>query len=268
MRRCYAAIIALLLILLCCPCFAAAEKDFYCEYTPKTTTGSLFYIDVYCEREVSGAVFELSYEPDKAEFRSADAIASTSSCRSKAENGTVKTVIADNAAVSSHICRLSFKALKTGELTFRLRMTQACDKNLNMLDNWNDDTLTITLGKDDIPDPDQDESGASKTKSSSSASSKGRSGKSSISQDSDDDAPNLGGVFDLRKMNPWGYILFGVGLVLLIAGLIYLGIKLERRRANKHQPEQKENLPATREVNKAEAETSDPSEEAPADEIE
>ena len=268
MRRYFSAIIALLLILLICPCFAAAEKDFYCEYTPKTATGSLFYIDVYCEREVSGAVFELSYDTDKAEYCSTDAIASSSSCRSKAENDIVKVVIADNAVISSQICRLSFKAMKTGDLTFRLRMTQACDKNLNLLDNWNEDTLTITLGKDDIPDPDEEKSGVSKTKSSSSASSNGRSGKSSISQDGDDDAPFLGGVFDLRKMSPWGYILFGVGIVLLIAGLIYLGIKLEKRRANKKACENNENLPANGEVEKAETETSDEPEEAPSDETE
>ena len=66
-------------------------------------------------------------------------------------------------------------------------------------------------------------------------------------------------------MSPWGYILFGAGLVILIAGLVLLGILIGKKYANKNQPANKEILPENGEDNNADHEVlSENSEAEPA----
>ena len=277
MKRYTAAAAALVILIISCLTCTAAEKDFYCEYVKKTATGTVYYIDIYCDRKISGAVFELDYDSAKTEYKSVDTISSTSSCRKSVSDGKLKVALVDSGVISSKICRISFKALQTGKLTFSLRMIQATDENVKLIDGWNEDTLTITLGKDDIPSSGgssgNKKSDALNSKSSGSSShSSGSGGKSYLNENGEDGdngdeeaADGDGGFFDLRKSSPWGYIAFGAGLVLLIAGLIFLGMMIGKRYANKKAAEKKEDLPENTEEEKAADEApSDTSEETSA----
>ena len=215
---------------------ASAAGTFYCEYVPKTETGSLFYVDVYCERAVTSAVIELSYDQSAVEYRSVSSDAESSS---RDANGKVSIALANRSAFSGKLCRVGFMALSAGETGFELHMAQACDGNLDYITGLADYSLKIKLGKDDVA---ASPSASSKTdgteKSSSKSSSKkteeagGRSYIGSVEDTNDDPAPS-GGVFDLRRNDSWSYILLGAGAVILLAAAAFAGFYIGRKIAKK-----------------------------------
>ena len=91
----------------------------------------------------------------------------------------------------------------------------------------------MKLGKDDIV-AESAEKASSKT--SSKADKSGSSSKSYLNEGSDPDVyvdPVTGEIIDLRKNHSVRYILIGAGFVILIAALIFAGIMIGRKTANK-----------------------------------
>ena len=104
-----------------------------------------------------------------------------------------------------------------------------------------DSTIEVKLGKDDVVTSASSKS----TKTSSNSSGKSNtSSRSTISGVSDDDAGNsnvpIGGVYDLRKLQVWPYIVVGVLSTLLVVGLVLLGVMLGRRSMAKKKIENNE----------------------------
>lgn len=231
--------ISLLMFLILLSLFSgvSAAETFYCEYVPKTETGSLFYVDVYCERAVTSAVIELSFDESAVEYRSVTSDAESSS---RAANGKVSIALANKSAFSGKLCRVGFVALRACETSFGLHMAQACDGNMKLISGLSDHSIKIKLGKDDVA---ASSSASSKTtagteKSGGKASSEKTEGssKSSIITDSDEingSAAASPGVFDLRRSDPWNYILLGAGAVILLAAASFAGFYIGRKIAKK-----------------------------------
>lgn len=244
MKRLAAILPLMLLLFSVIPCKAAG--DFYCEYTPKSEKSSLFYIDVYSERAVAGAVMELSYSESYVSYYSVTADSATATVRDHVENGKVRVAFVDKSAVNGKLCRLSFKALKKGDIALTLHMEQAVDGSENLLGGWNDYTLNITLSEKDIAS-----SGSStrsvKASSGTSRSSRGG-GKSTISKngtdtedDDESDDVRFGdpGFFDLREDHSVKWMLIGAGIPVLIGMLIWLGFILGRKSKEQKKDEEK-----------------------------
>lgn len=220
-----------LLMLTMMPC--AAADGFYCEYTPKSERSSVFYIDLCSADEVSAAVMELTFDPAFVEYRDTTAAEKSTSVRAACENGCVKLAFADSVALKGKLCRVAFKAIQAGAVTFTLQISQASDGEVKMLSGFSDYTLSVELGKDDVA--------SSPSKTSSASSEKGYTSRSVVSggldDDEDTDASVLsGGVFDLRRSHALTYILIGAGAVLLIAALVFAGVLLGRRSVLKNKP--------------------------------
>ena len=221
------------------PCSAAGS--FYCEYTPKSEKSALFYIDLYSSDEVSAAIMELSFDEKFAEYREVSAVEKTSTVRAACDNACVKIAFADSAAVKGKLCRVAFKALQAGTCSFTLHISQAADSAPNLMTDLADSTIEVKLGKDDVVTSASSKS----TKTSSNSSGKSNtSSRSTISGVSDDDAGNsnvpIGGVYDLRKLQVWPYIVVGVLSTLLVVGLVLLGVMLGRRSMAKKKIENNE----------------------------
>ncbi|MBQ3285236.1 MAG: hypothetical protein IJH40_06295 [Ruminococcus sp.] len=235
MKRAAAWMIVLLMLFIGIPC--SAESGFYCEYVPKSENSTVFYIDVYSTVDVSAAVMELSFDESFVEYRETSAAQKSSTVRSAKENGLVKIALADSGAVKGKLCRVAFKAIQAGTCTFGLRISQAADGEPKMLGGFSDSSIEVKLGKDDVV------SGAASnasSKASSGVSSKtdksGSSSRSYIKNGSDSDEyidPETGEVIDLRKNHAVKYILIGVGIVVLIAALVFAGIMIGRKTADK-----------------------------------
>lgn len=218
--------LVLISVLLPCLCCAAESADFYCEYTPKTERGTVFYIEVVTRREISATVLELRFDSDIAEYRSVSAAEPTSSVRSACEGGKLQIAFADSGAVKGRFCRVAFKALRSGSCDFVLHTLQAADAEMKLLETTADSTLSVTFGSGDVSAANT----SSSAKGRSSASSY-RSGRSSVSaQDADGeeryDEPT---VFDLRHDRRGTYFLIGAGTVILAVGLVLAGVIVGRR---------------------------------------
>lgn len=229
MWRAFAAALLIGCLLPCLYC-KAAKEDFYCEYTPKTATGTVFYVDIYCQREVSAAVLELSFDSGIVEYRSVAAAQASSSVRGNCEDGSVRLAFADSGAVRGQLCRVSFKALRAGTCRFTLHPVQAADGTLGYIAGLEDDTLTVKLGKDDV-------SGvlSSSSRQTSSAAASYGDGKSYLDTGDGDDsnAYGAGDVIDIRNSRAWIYMLIGAGAVILPAALVLIGVLIGRKSKEK-----------------------------------
>lgn len=235
-KRLVAAVLTLFLMSTAVVDFSAAEKEFYSTYTPKSGRSSFFYIDVFCETEISAAVFEMQYDDSIVSYDSAAAVNADVTLRDNVQDGKVKVAFAVSKSTDGQLCRLSFKALQTGEVSFVLHMDQAAGADKMKLPQMADDTLTITLGKNDVV--------AGGTSSKSGASS--HAGNKSFLEEGD--SSQQGGLFDFMvdKDNPMKWMFIGAGIVLLIGLLILIGIAIGRRMQNPMA--QKENPPSKEET--------------------
>lgn len=234
---------ALLLLWLLPLCVCSAAEDCSIEYTPRSEKSAVFYIDVYSYRDVTAAVFELTFADDMAGYYSVAADDSVT-VRDHPEKGKVTLACASSTAVSGKLCRVSFKALKAGSVDFTLHMLQAADADKKLLSDWSDHSLTVKLGKEDV----EAASKVSRTDGASSGTAaSNRRGKSDLSVGEEDGTDPSSGFFDLRKGNSTlKWILLGAGIPVLIGGLVWLGILIGRRskdKAKKAEEKPGENLP-------------------------
>ena len=229
---------ALLAVLLLCAS-ASASAGMTCDYTPRSTYGTVFYIDVYSDTALSAAVCEMRFDSSVAEHRSVTPAANTSSVRCRSENGTVRIAFADSGAVKGHLFRVSFKAISAETCDFVLHTVQAVDGDLNYIDGFSDFTLTVTLSKKDTASSAC--SGSAKRREKSSASEK--SGQSQKSARGDASAgARLQTAVNFETDRKWTYFGFGAGAVMLTAGLVLLGYlighKARMKRQNSLEPEE------------------------------
>ena len=225
--------LALLLVWLLPFCVCNAAEDCAIEYTPRSANSAVFYIDVYSRREVTAAVFELSFADDMVGYYSVVA-EDAATVRDHPQKGKVTFAFACESAVSGKLCRVSFKALKEGSVDFTLHMTQAADADRKLLTGWSDHSLTVKLGKDDV----KAAANVSRTDKSSSgtaaSASKRGGGKSDLNIGEDGEEETPPGIFDLRKGDSvLKWILIGAGIPLLIGGLVWLGILIGRKSKDK-----------------------------------
>lgn len=243
MRR-FAAAILLLILLPFCVIDTAAAGDISMEYTPKSERSSLFYIDVFCKREVTAAVFDLQFDDSMVSYHSVSSDDAAVSVRDNLQDGKVSVAFASADAVSGKLCRLSFKALKVGSVNFVLHFSQAADANKTLVTQLGDSTLTVKLGKDDIVTASEEKSktasgsssksnaSGSSSKSSQSVKSK-RGGGDDDEDDEEDDDFSPSDVVDLRHgESPLKWVLIGAGIPILFGALIWLGILIGKRSKN------------------------------------
>ena len=234
MKRVLLMAFALIWIIPVCTC--AAAEDFYSEYTPRSANSSVFYIDVYSRREVTAAVFELSFADDMISYYSVVPADSAATVRDHAQKGKVTAAFADSSAVSGKLCRFSFKALQTGTASITLHMCQAAGADKELLSGWKDHTLTVKFGKDDVVSSSSGVQRTDKASSEASASKRGG-GKSDLDPGEDGEDGILPGLFDLRRDdNKLKWVLIGAGIPLLVGSLVWLGILIGRRSKDKATP--------------------------------
>ena len=232
-----------MITLICIPLFSfgcyAAEGDLYCSYEAKTENGTLFYIDVYCKREVAAAVFELGFDSKAAEYREVTAAESADNVRAKLNGDSVTVAFASGTSRSGKLCRFTFNGLRSGDCRFSLHMKQACDGGLNYISGLTDHSLSVRLGKDGAALGSSSSSSYDKTDPTEKSSSKSSGDKSvkgdrsEISSADDDPSNETGGLYDLRKNEPLKYILLGAGSVILICLLIIFGYLIGRKKRAK-----------------------------------
>lgn len=252
LKRAAAWMIVLLMVFIGIPC--SAESGFYCEYVPKSENSTVFYIDVYSTVGVSAAVMELDFDESFTEYREVSAAQKSSTVRSAKENSSVKIAVADSGTVKGKLCRVAFKAIQAGTCTFSLHITQAADGEPKMLSGFSDSSIEVKLGKDDVVS-----GSASKTSSKASSNVSSKADKNGSDSDEYID-PETGEVIDLRKNHALKYILLGAGIVILIAALVFAGIMIGRKTADKskdaasgepsEQERSEENKPAEDGANK------------------
>lgn len=233
-------ITALLMLWMLPICICSAAEDCSIEYIPRSERSAVFYIDVYSSREVTAAVFELTFADDMTGYYSVVAD-DAATVRDHSQKGKVSFAFASDKAVSGKLCRVSFKALQAGSVDFTLHMAQAADAEKKLLSDWSDHSLTVKLGKDDVEAAakvSRTDKGASGTAASAS---KRGTGKSELSTGEDEDDSPFG-FFDLRRGDSrFKWILLGAGIPILIGGLVWLGILIGRR--SKDKAEQKKETP-------------------------
>ena len=238
---------AVLVVLLSCMRVSAAG-GITCNYTPRTEKGTVFYIDVSADSDISAAVIELRYDTDKAALRSVAAAEETSFVRQRSQDGCVRIAFADSGAVRGMLFRVAFKATAAGECTFTLHTVQAVDSGLHDVGRLKDDTLTVTLGKKDV------EAAASDTeKVDSSSAGKSVSGKAELTSQADDaadqDADKAAVPADLQTENAakapaadlsadrrWTFFALGAVAAALTAALVLLGYLIGRKAHGGEKP--------------------------------
>ncbi len=228
---------AIMVMLFCVTVRAADSPSFSCAYVPKSENSSMFTVEVSCDDKVSAAVFSLSYDEAIAEYKGVEAVQNTSTIRDNPAPGKVNVCVADSGSVEGKLCRLRFKALAEGKMTFTLCVEQAADSNARLISGVRGDTLTV--------DPGQRRSassgGSSRSRSASpsrSSSSRLPSGSSTLATDNEDryeiePRVSRGGTFDVRPSQPWRYILIGAGAVALVVILIAIGVRIGRKLPEK-----------------------------------
>ena len=237
MRRLFAALTAFMMIFTyyCSPAFGA-RSWLYAEYDPPSERGSLFYVDIVAERELSAADIELRFDSSLAEYRSVDAEGSGSVVGAKADGDVIRIIFADKSGISGTLCRLTFKELDTGTLSFKLRMTEGVDSELNKISPPEEYTFTAELSSG------SKSSSSSRSAKQSSASDKSSysGAKSSKTRTADDPESTAGeqerGYRDLSKSRDMSWFLLGAGAALLVVLLVILGIVIGRGTVNKKKP--------------------------------
>lgn len=238
MKRLVCVMVALICIPFSMLSCRAVESDFYCTYTAKSEKSSFFYIDVYCSRAVSAAVFELAFDSGRAEYREAETAVEDSKIRGNTDGNKATFAFVCGGAGKGRLCRLTFKTLQSGDCTFTLHMKQACDGNLQYINDLPDSALSVTLGKESLSDS------SSSGSSNSSGSSEKSAGKSygaessksvvgedvqNIPEEEDEDSNGSGGLVDLKDHRALTYILIGAGSVITVAALIFFGFLIGKR---------------------------------------
>ena len=237
MKRIVAVLTVLLLLFAGIRC--SASSGFYCEYTPKSERSSLFYIDIFSSDDISAAVMELNFDDSIAEFREASAAENSSSVRSLCEGGCVKIALADSGVISGKLCRVAFKALQTGTVTFTLHISQAADAVPQLLSGFADYSLEVKLGKDDVNSSSSASSKAASSAKSNASSRSSKSGRSDDDRIDDEDEPRgFGGIIDVHQHHAIKYMLLGAGILILIAALVFTGVILGRKSVAKKKADQ------------------------------
>lgn len=144
---------------------SAAQQNITLKYVPRSERGTLFYLELSCDPAVSAAMFELRFDPSAVEYRDADCDDEDGYVTGNADGDTVRIAYSHRAGKSGKLCRLSFKALKAGAVSFTLHPTQAVDADLEYLNDLTDASLEIKLGKDDVIRSDDADSGSKKSAS-------------------------------------------------------------------------------------------------------
>lgn len=248
MRR-FAAAVLLILWLPALSC--AAAEGCYAEYVPRSGRSAVFSVDIYSEREITAAVFELRFDEHIASFYAVSAEKSSASVRENVQTGKVTVAFADSAPVKGKLCRVSFKALKQGTADFVLHMVQAADAQKNPVSSWNDFTLTVSLGDDDVVSSGSAAAHSSKTVSASSKSSLRGKSRSDDADDGEADDADGGDAadhrtYDLRRNgSPVKWLLIGAGIPVLCGALVLSGVLIGRKSKDKSDKTKKpgEELP-------------------------
>lgn len=216
----------------------AENRGFYCEYTPKTPTGSIFFLDLFSDDAISAAVMELYFDSSMVQLHDVSAVQKTSSVRFRKENGMVRIAFADSGAISGHLLRVSMKALHAGNCIFVLHPVEATDRKADPINHLSDCKLEIKLGKEDVSSQ-----SAVKTSAQSQKNSSSKSSRSSRSEMEDNDSDRLfsegRGFYDLRENHVWPYILTGAGAVVLIILIMVFGVVFYKKVMMNRKPDDK-----------------------------
>lgn len=246
MKRLITLLISAIMLLAFCVSVSAESDPLSVKYVPRTTRGTLFYLDVSCDASVSAAIFELRFDPDRLEYRSVNSDDDHASVMANAGGGTVKIAYSNRDAAKGMLFRLAFKALSAGEADFMLSLSQAVDGDLHYLTDVPVCKLTVKLGKEDVAAGST--SISEKSAKSSEKSKKTYSGsKSSLT--TEDDTPDdeatgkkSGGIFrDLSGAGSMTYLVLGGAIVILAGLLVGAGIIVGRKM--KKKPSVDEEIP-------------------------
>ncbi len=231
-------VLAAIALTVCCASAAAENHTLSVEYVPRTTRGTLFYLDVYSEAPVGAAIFELRFDPGRTEYRSVYCDDNNAAALSNADGGTIKIAYSNSSERKDKLFRVAFKALSAGDTEFTLSVSQAVDGELRYIDNIAACTLTVKLGQEDVA---AGKSAVTVKGLRSSESSKKKSygsSKSYSSEAKDENAGDLakaekeGFFVDLSGKEKMNYLLLGGGAViaagLLVAAGMILGKKIKK----------------------------------------
>lgn len=234
------------MLLAFCVSVSAESDPLSIKYVPRTTRGTLFYLDVSCDASVSAAIFELRFDPNRVEYRSVNSDDDHASVMATTDGGLVKIAYSNRDAAKGMLFRLAFKALSAGEADFTLSLSQAVDGDLHYLTDVPVCKLTVKLGKEDVAAGST--SISEKSAKSSEKSKKTYSGsKSSLTTEddtSDDEATGKksGGIFrDLSGAGSMTYLVLGGAIVILAGLLVGAGIIVGRKM--KKNPSVNEEIP-------------------------
>ena len=249
----------LLIFLTIFPTASAARSWLYAEIDPPSDLGSIFYVDLFSDTQLSAAMLELGFDSSLAEYRSADAERDTSDIDSKADGDLVKIVFCDSGAASGKLCRLTFKALGEGTFSATLRMTDGVDGDLKRISPPGYFKVEIEL-KGSSGGSSRTGSGSSGRGSSSGDSYGGsKSSKTGTADDpestADEDSKNR---IDFSSSGGMDHFLLGAGAALLAVLLVVLGVVIGRKLGQKKKPS--DQSPTPDEDKEDNQEISDPSE--------
>ena len=247
MKRLFTMLSAVLIIFGGFPLFASAKAESISAcYVPKTQRGTLFYIDIYSGTSIGAAILEVGYDDAIAEFSDVSCESPEGAAEAHAENSIVTIAYTNREPSGDKLCRLSFKALKTGTVDFTVTVTQAVDDDLGYLSDLSPCTLSVKLGTVDIPTA---SSSVTKTSGSSTSKRSYSGSKSSVTATDDAEAADMtetaGTSLDLSGQHKSTYFLLGGAAAILLCLVIlaaYLLIKLTKKKPTKEIPaEESEN---------------------------
>ena len=241
MKRLFTMLSAVLIIFGGFTLFASAKAETISAcYVPKTQRGTLFYIDIYSEPPIGAAILEVGYDDAVAEFSDVSCESPEGAAEAHAENSIVTIAYTNREPSGDKLCRLSFKALKTGTVDFTVTVTQAVDDDLGYLSDFSPYTLSVKLGTEDIPTA---SSSVTKTSGSSTSKRSYSGSKSSVTATDDAEAADMtetsGTSLDLSGQHKSTYFLLGGAAAILLCLVIlvaYLLIKLAKKKPTKEIP--------------------------------
>lgn len=241
MKRLFTMLSAVLIIFGGFPLFASAKAETISAcYVPKTQRGTLFYIDIYSGTPIGAAILEVGYDDAVAEFSDVSCESPEGAAEAHAENSIVTIAYTNREPSGDKLCRLSFKALKTGTVDFTVTVTQAVDDDLGYLSDLSPCTLSVKLGTEDIPTV---SSSVIKTSGSSTSKRSYSGSKSSVTATDDTEAADMTEAaktpLDLSGQHKSTYFLLGGAAAILLCLVIlaaYLLIKLAKKKPTKEIP--------------------------------
>ena len=241
MKRLFTMLSAVLIIFGGFPLFASAKAESISAcYVPKTQRGTLFYIDIYSGTSIGAAILEVGYDDAIAEFSDVSCESPEGAAEAHAENSIVTIAYTNREPSGDKLCRLSFKALKTGTVDFTVTVTQAVDDDLGYLSDLSPCTLSVKLGTEDIPTA---SSSVTKTSGNSTSKRSYNGSKSSVTATDDAEAADMtetsGTSLDLSGQHKSTYFLLGGAAAILLCLVIlaaYLLIKLTKKKPTKEIP--------------------------------